>query len=211
MTLAEIEAALSLSGLEVLGGFHPDPGEFDDFQTILLLGPAGEAFWPVFSLSTEYQSGTANPLDRWSERVVEEAATSLNARAIFPFGGPPHHPFYSWALRTGRFWASPIQLLVHDRLGLMVSFRGALGFGHRIALPPTESSPCARCHAPCLSACPVDAFDGSSYDVTRCKAHLGKPEGTVCMQGGCLARRACPVGKDLIPAEQSALSMRAFL
>jgi len=65
---------------------------------------------------------------------------------------------------------------------------------------------------PCLSACPVDAFSGTSYDVAACAAHIGSTAGEDCMAGGCLARRACPVGQAFAygPA-QAQFHMRAFL
>ena len=211
MTLSGVEAALHPHGLAVLGGFHPEPDEIGAARTLLMIGPDGARFWPVFSVSPEYFDGTPDALDRWSLRVLESAAEKLEARALFPFGGPPYHPFYGWAIRTGRFWPSPIRLLVHDTAGLMVSFRGALAIPAHLDLPETSVSPCDDCAMPCLSACPVDAFAMDEYDVPICKAHLMTRKGTNCMQGGCLARRACPVGQGDIPAEQAALSMRAFI
>jgi len=74
-------------------------------------------------------------------------------------------------------------------------------------------SPCDSCASrPCLSACPVGAFGADGYDVGACAAHLRRPAGLACMDGGCLARRACPVGGEHAhgPA-QAAFHMRAFL
>jgi hypothetical protein len=64
-------------------------------------------------------------------------ACDLGAKALFPFTGPPWHPFIAWARRSGRAWESPVGFLVHDRAGLMVSYRGALALSHRIDLPAT--------------------------------------------------------------------------
>jgi epoxyqueuosine reductase len=52
-------------------------------------------------------------------------ACDLGAKALFPFGGPPWHPFIAWAKRSGRAWESPVGFLVHDQAGLMVSYRAA--------------------------------------------------------------------------------------
>lgn len=211
--LRRIEDAARRAGLCVLGGFHPaaDDRVPDTPGTLLLLGPDEPAFWPRFKRSPEMQDGAPDPLDRWSERVVTRLAVETGTTPLFPFGGPPWHPFYAWALRTGRVHASPTRLLVHDRAGLWVSFRGALALASRIDLPPPPPSPCDTCAAkPCLSACPVDAFAGGAYDVPACKAHVAAPQGRPC-RAGCRVRALCPVsaafGRD---PEQSAFHMTAF-
>jgi hypothetical protein len=104
-------------------------------------------------------------------------------------------------------------MLVHGRAGMMISFRGALVFPGRIALPGPLADPCPGCARPCVTACPVGALRADApYDVAACKAHIGSPEGAACRNGGCLVRRACPVsqgfGRD--PA-QSRFHMDAFL
>jgi epoxyqueuosine reductase len=58
-----------------------------------------------------------DPIDRWSRRVIGHMACDLGAKALFPFGGPPWHPFIAWAKRSGRAWESPVGFLVHDRAG----------------------------------------------------------------------------------------------
>ncbi|MEP5091365.1 MAG: ferredoxin, partial [Paracoccaceae bacterium] len=122
-------------------------------------------------------------------------------------------PFFSWALRTGRVHASPILLLVHDRAGLFVSFRGALALPEHIDVPSPPNNPCESCSGkPCRTACPVSALTGSGYDVPLCKAHLEAQDLADCMSQGCAARRACPVSQEFarLP-EQSAYHMRRFV
>jgi len=74
-------------------------------------------------------------------------------------------------------------------------------------------SPCDTCVAkPCLATCPVGAFAPSGYDVQGCVAHLELAAGCDCMQGGCRARRACPVAPELAyEAAQADFHMQAFL
>lgn len=192
--------------LAIMGGVGEDGG------TVILLGP-GAGFWPHFQASPEWQDGAPDPIDRWSSRVITALADTLEAEALFPFGGPPYLPFLRWATDSGRAWQSPAGMLVHDSAGLMVSYRGALRFARPIALPPTGASPCISCTAqPCMGACPVDALSAArGYDVAACHAFLDTAAGQDCLQQGCKARRACPVsqrfGRD--PA-QSALHMRSF-
>lgn len=211
MIFETINAAARANALAIMGGFHPALGE-NIGQTILLFGPQQPDFWPTFTTSPEYTDGAADPLDRWSMRVITALAADLGARALFPFGGPPFQPFIAWAKRTGRAWQSPVGLLVHDTAGLMASYRGALVFTQHIALPATGDSPCTTCPAPCRTACPVAALTPDGYDVAGCKAHITTPAGNDCIGSGCTVRRACPVsqsyGRD--PA-QSEFHMRAFV
>lgn len=202
--------------LTCVGGLHPTDGSdtLQGVETLILLGPHEPTFWAHFKTSPEWNDGQPDPMDRWSSRVIGGWAETLGAKAFFPFGGDPYHPFFTWATQTGRVHSSPIRLLVHDEAGLFASFRGALGLPYRVDLPPPPASPCDSCETrSCLTACPVGAFDGEGYDVPACKTHLGTPKGTAtCLGGGCLARRACPVSaRSGRVAEQSAYHMAQFL
>jgi epoxyqueuosine reductase len=213
MTLAEVEAALAGHRLTVLGGFHVSEGDEGlpkGTRTLLLVGPQEPGFWAHVQAQPEWDGGP-DPVDRWSRRVIGRVACDRGAKALFPFGGPPYHPFYQWALRTGRVWDSPVRLLVHSAQGLMVSFRGALALKQAVEVPPAVARPCDACPAPCLTACPAGALTGAGYDVPGCHAFLDRPEGADCMTGGCLVRRACPVSQTYarLP-EQSAYHMGQF-
>lgn len=211
-TLSALSDRLAAHQLEVLGGFAPtaDDGLAPGLQTLLLLGPKEPGFWPHLTAQPEWD-GAPDPVDRWSRRVVGQLACDLGGKAIFPFGGPPYHPFYSWALRTGRIWESPVKLLVHSEQGLMVSFRGALGLRYRIDLPPPAPLPCTNCARPCLTACPAGALSGVGYDVPACHSYLDRPEGQTCLSAGCLVRSTCPVSMGYARmASQSAYHMGQF-
>ncbi len=208
--LAGIEALLSPHRLVVLGGFlcaADEAGLPAGTRSVLLVGP-GAGFWPHLKAQPEWRG--ADPVDAWSRRVVGRVACDLGAKALFPFGGPPHHPFFAWALRTGRVWESPVRLLVHDRQGLWVSFRGALALKQEVAVS-RGVSPCIGCPAPCLTACPAGVLGAAGYDVPGCHAFLDRPEGEDCLSAGCQVRRACPVsqGYDRMP-DQSAYHMARF-
>ena len=216
--LSALEPLLAAEQLEVLGGFAVAEGEAEfpaGTRTLLLLGPKEPGFWRHLTTQPEwdeFQNGDGpDPVDRWSRRVIGRLACDLGAKAIFPFGGPPYHPFYQWALRSGRVWDSPGRLLVHAGQGLMVSFRGALALKEVVEVPPPVARPCETCAAPCLTACPAGALTVKGYDVPSCHGFLDQPEGKDCMTGGCLVRRACPLSQTYarLP-EQSAYHMRQF-
>jgi len=217
-SLPALKTRLAEERLELLGGFAVAEGEAGfsaGTRTLLLLGPAEPGFWAHLTAQPEWtqsqDEGQPDPVDRWSRRVIGQLACDLGAKALFPFGGPPYHPFYQWALRTGRVWESPVRLLVHAEQGLMVSFRGALALKESLDLPHPALRPCDTCPAPCLTACPAGALTETGYDVPGCHAFLDRPEGKDCMTGGCLVRRACPVTQAYarLP-EQSAYHMRQF-
>lgn len=210
--LAEVDARAARDGLAILGAFHPEPADAapEGAGTLALLGPAPGAFWPIFVASPEHGDGEADPLDRWSTRVIGAIAADFGAAAAFPFGGPPHAPFLDWARRSGSTWTSPVGLLVHARLGLFVSFRGALAFRERLALPKAPACPCDGCGAPCRDACPAGALGAGGYDVPACHAWLDTRAGATCLETGCAVRRACPVGGGVQPAAQTRFHMMAF-
>ena len=219
MTLAELDSEAHAAGLTLRGGFPLEPdervGALVSARALILLGVVGNSGWPAFAASREYVDGQAHPLDRWSRRIVLGLAARFGAVALFPFEGPPYWPFQAWARRAEPVAPSPLGLLVHPRYGLWHSYRGALAFPQDIDLPtPTPAeSPCQSCEAqPCLSACPAGAFSRGGYDVAACADWLRRPEGGACRECGCLARRACPVGRHHAHTpEQAAFHMRAFL
>ena len=215
--LAQIEAMVALHHLAVLGGFAagPDDGLPKGTKTLLLLGPLEPGFWPHLKTTPEwgnFQKDLADdPVDHWSRRVIGTMACDLGAKALFPFGGPPYHPFYKWALKSGRCWDSPVRLLVHDVAGLFVSFRGALALKQDLTLPPVPPRPCDICPKPCVTACPVGALTGAGYDLATCHAYLDTPPGADCMANGCAVRRACPLSLAYARMpEQSAYHMGQF-
>ena len=134
-----------------------------------MLGWTGGRQWPTFAASPEYHDGLPNPLDRWSRRLIDPLAASVNGRALYPFGGPPHLPFLRWAQRAEPLSPSPLGLLIHPDWGLWHAWRGAIAIRERMELPLHDNrpSPWATCAArPCLrpaafeaarAACPVGA------------------------------------------------------
>jgi len=226
-SLTDVVAAAEAHGLAPRGAFLavpedavPEIAPGRPAVSLVLLGAVGTSLWPHFRQSAEYRDGAAHPLDRWSARVVGALAEALGGLALFPFGGPPYRPFIRWARRAEPVAPSAIGILMHPRHGLWHSYRGALAFERPLAgvgageqEAAAQSPICQSCaEKPCLTACPVDAFRPEGYDVARCRAHVGSPDGSACLQGGCLARRACPVSPHLhYESEQAAFHMRSFL
>ncbi|MCX7143058.1 MAG: hypothetical protein NT123_18735 [Proteobacteria bacterium] len=214
----DIEQSLRNAGLTPRGAFHPEAGDgvpplAQDIpaRTVYLAGNAGPHMWRAFDAA---RTGRPMILDEWSVQVLSPLAAQFGARAVFPFERP-YLPFQRWAMRAEPCHPSPLGLLIHPDYGVWHGYRGALLFAEDIELPQADgrANPCASCaDRPCLSACPVGAFDGKAYDVPACARHLaGNPE-PACMDIGCLARHACPVGRDYRYAPvQARFHMTSFL
>ena len=222
LKLSDLDGLASTAGLQLRGAFicRPEDGvppqpDGQESRSLVLLGNLGGGLWPAFAASPEFDDGQPDPMNRWSARVIGKMAQDLGGRALFPFGGSPYHPFLRWAGRAEGLQPSPLGMLIHPVFGLWHAYRGAIALGDALPLEPRAETehPCETCSdKPCLSACPVDAFDASGYDVPACTAHLQSSAGDDCMGGGCLARRACPVGRQHFYGDaQAAFHMRAFL
>jgi hypothetical protein len=214
-------AAIAAADLAVRGAFHPVAADAvpalpdgEPAGTLVLVGMTGRRQWPEFAASPEAADSRTDPLNRWSRRVIGELAAELGASPVYPFDGPPFLPFQRWAARAEPVHRSVLGVLIHPQWGLWHSYRGALAFAGRWALPARGEgrSPCDACLAkPCLAACPVGAFTVERYDVDACADHLRGPAGRDCLDRGCRARRACPVGAaHAFGEEQAAFHMRAF-
>ncbi len=205
--LSDIEAHAKINGLEVSGSFHKN---FK--QTIILLSPANN-FWSIFTRSDEYYQKIIDPIDTWSKRVISNIASMVSAEPKFPFGQNFDSPFLEWAKLSGEAWNSPIGMLVHNKMGLMVSYRGALIFDHKIKLRKMYiENPCIKCtDKPCINACPIDALTPEGYDIKSCYDFLDTNRGENCMTNSCRVRTSCPISVAVKHnSEHSLLHMKAF-
>ncbi len=205
--------AIKREGFVPLGWFEPEPNDHvpSGARFLILIGNAGPAMFERFSRERDPNTDL---LDDWCREKLTAFAESLNARALFPFDSPPL-PFLSWARRGGAGHVSPLGLNIHPLYGLWHAYRAALAFNVAFDLPTPSAGPslCESCEGkPCLHACPVQAFSGSSYDVERCVDHIVSPAGAACATHGCLARRACPAGKSFTySSPQIRFHMKAFI
>ncbi|MBS0416099.1 MAG: hypothetical protein JSR66_00190 [Proteobacteria bacterium] len=216
-TFEDLQHRFESAGLSVRGGFHPQSADsLPDIngrpaQTLIMLGFTGSQNWPTFTSSVEYRDGRANPLDRWSMRVVDALAVQLEGRAFYPSDGPPWRPFQNWARRAMTLYVSPLGVLIDRQFGLWHSYRAALALPVTIDLPAPLPwpNPCASCEAkPCLSTCPVGAVQPGAFGVDTCRSYVRT---TATCSAGCVARRSCPVGAEhAYTPTQANFYMRAF-
>ena len=196
---------LADDGLFVRGAFHPEPCDGvpplpNGYapRTVVLVGNAGPAMWKVFVGKADPTA--RHPLEEWLKERINTAASRIGANTVlFPNDGPPYLPIQDWAARSEPVYRSPIGIMIHPEYGLWHVYRAILLFEDRLSLPPRtdRANPCDSCaRKPCLAVCPADAFLPDSFDVRACVTHVETREGSNCRERGCLARRACPVGKE---------------
>jgi hypothetical protein len=229
--------ALAAHGLRLRGHWTPTPADplpclpgGQAAGAVWMVGVVGSAFWPHFKASPFFSDGLSDPLDRWSRAIGEELASRFGGIALYPFDGPPYHPFQRWADRAEATQTSAMLLRIHPEYGLWHAYRFALALpgpaGPAAKLPTTSGAAvphrpngqgalgdlCTRCSGqPCLQACPVQAYTGTTFVLQACASHLHSGQGADCLQSGCLARRACPVGTgQRYTPEHAAFHMRAF-
>jgi len=194
------------AGFIYLGSFYPGAQ-----QTLILIGNAGPDMWARFSSQCDTATTT---LDQWTRRTVSHLAGILGADVLFPFDIPPP-PFLTWAGMTGATFTSPLGLSIHPVYGLWHGYRAALIFERPLELPATTpaQSPCDSCEQkPCLTTCPVTAFSAEGYNVPACIEHINSTDTSDCLDLGCRARRACPIGKEYhYSPQQARFHMTAFI
>jgi hypothetical protein len=229
LAIADLAAALQRHGMLIRGGFalnaedeqglagFPELAVAGQERMLLLIGNAGPALYDAFFAAGGPAGERAgdHPLDDWTRSVIAPIAEKFGARAAFPSDGPPWLPFQRWAMRGEGLKPSPLGVLIHPEFGLWHAYRAALVFARPVALPlaPKMAHPCDSCaDRPCLSTCPVGAVTETSYAVDNCARHVAGRDGGPCRGGGCLARRACPVGAGhRYPERALAFHMAAFL
>jgi hypothetical protein len=217
-TIEEVRAALSPHGIFVRGtvsflGDGPILRDGRAAAAVILLGNIGGSIWPAFSGWRRGNPEVSDPLDAWSVAVIRPVADTLGGTAFFP-SEKPWQPFQQWAIRAEGLKPSPLGILVHPDYGLWHGYRGAIGFAAAIATPKPSRRPhpCDTCvDKPCLTTCPAGAVLADRFDVAACRGYLATKGKGTCMQTGCIARNACPVGtRHRYPAEQLAFHMAAL-
>ncbi|WP_135081130.1 hypothetical protein [Terasakiella sp. SH-1] len=189
----DIDKQLEPLGLCLRGGFVEN-------ETYLLVGNVGSKMWEQFGL--QYEDWIEpDPMDNWIRKKMDAFGARLGANVIYPFDGPNYAPFQFWAAKADSVFPSPIGPLIHPIYGLWHAYRAVLIFSEPVEdIPsiPDVISPCEKCFSkPCLTSCPVDAFgEDQEFAFLDCIDHLNQNLEGSCMKYGCLARQACPVGKE---------------
>ena len=219
MRYGEVAAAIAATGMVARGGFTvagpdgvPDAPDGSPTASVVMVGNVGGVMWPAFRAA---EQAVADPLDAWTRSLLTPIAAGLGATFVHP-SDEPFQPFQRWAQRAEGIAPSPIAILVHPEFGLWHAYRGALLFPavlDELPDPIAAPSPCLTCDGqPCLTACPVGAFTSDGYDSDACRGHVRSNADPVCLDEGCAARCACPVGVQFrYGRDQMRFHMLAFV
>lgn len=197
----KLDAALRQAGL-IRRGIAPLSREEQSWLGgghVLLIGQEDDIFWPLVQASPFAHAD--DPMDAYAKEALEQIGDAFGLRAVFPFERYQngYAPFFDWALRSGAAFKSPVGMLVHHEMGLLISYRGGLIVPDWEGEAGRYERPCDRCaDRPCLAACPVAALGDAGYDVDGCRAELRGDDRGNCMNHGCAARRACPISPSSI-------------
>lgn len=187
-------------------------------RSILVVGNGGPALWRAFladlARDTRHLTHEPHPLEAFVRREVQRADAALQdvpRRWFFAASDAPVQvDFRLLGYLAGLGADSRLRLLMHPEHGPWVGLRAACFLD--AALPPaTPGGPdlCTGCPAPCVSACPGQAFPQGTWDVDRCSAFHAESERCTST---CHARVACPQGAaSRYPPEALAYHANSFL
>ena len=209
MSLDALRASLAAAGLNLTGTL---PGEeydrlvptpwraehiYSRCRGVLIVGNGGRGLWPLFEASPEARL-RRNPLDRYTRRVMQEAARRAT---------PPAHvalytdkredgylPLVALAQRAGFGSPGRVGVLLHPTYGPWISIRGAIFLGEELPFSETAAfDPCTGCPAPCATACHGQVVGPDGVDPRGCfRTKILK---RAC-RAACDARSACVVGPE---------------
>ena len=211
LDLAPLTTALADVGLNTFG--VADPVKWDAVagptrlsaellpgtQAILVFGSGGGRLWDSLladlTANPRHLGDEEHPLDAFVRRQVAFADAALgpvHRRWFFASANADVHlDFRLLADLAGLGGRSRLGLLLNPDYGVWLGLRAACFIAAPVPFSaPAVADPCVGCPAPCLDACPGEAFLAGHWNVDRCSAFHAVS--TRCASS-CDARRACPV------------------
>lgn len=214
MNVAALTTSLAAAGLNAAGVADPrrwdaqvGPERRSDVllpgaRAILVFGSGGGRLWDALladlRASPSHLAEEPHPLDAFVRRTVAAADPllgSVRRRWFFAAADADLHlDFRALADLAGLGGRSRLGLLLSPEFGLWLGLRAACFVDAALPFSAAPNpDPCAGCPAPCISACPGNAFVDGQWSVDRCSAFHA--ESTACIDS-CAARSACPRAPD---------------
>ncbi|THF59328.1 hypothetical protein [Pseudothauera rhizosphaerae] len=167
-----------------------------DARQLILIGNAGRALW-----ASVKAAGIASddPIDDFSVcAVVRWFAEQLPGhRYTLLYPGDKPVGLQALGRLAGWHHATPFMVGILPQWGSWFGYRVALLADTELPVtaPLQVESPCLSCAArPCVAACPAQAMAGGAFALDKCLAWRRLPD--LSCRGRCLARDACPVGRE---------------
>jgi len=166
-----------------------------------IVGSGGPAFFDRFAAdSPEAGDGAPHPLDRFTKRTVDAAATTALAAlgvahaVYFPFdGAEPLVPFQRLGRAAGLGGPGPLGLQIHPVFGPWWAYRALVVVDRALPASVPVGDGCAGCDAPCVGACPAQAVARAGFAIAAC--HARRLTAEPC-RSSCAARIACVRGPE---------------
>lgn len=171
-------------------------GVLEHYRQLMLIGHAGGALWQSLRA---VDISSDDPVDDYSLRVVDDFfkmnMADTDYRVLYP--GETHIALQQLGGLAGWHHPSPFWLGINKTWGSWFAYR--LVVLSNSTLAPTakieSASPCDDCVVrACVSACPANAMDNGDFDLKKCSRYRMNKNSACGYQ--CLARKACPVGKE---------------
>lgn len=163
---------------------------------LILIGNAGPALWREVKAAGV---GGDDPIDDFSVRTVTAwfAEHFPAHRHCLLYPGDSPIGLQALGALAGWHHATPFKVGILPGWGSWFGYRVVLWAD--TVLPPTAPlevvSPCVGCAArPCVAACPAQAMDAAGFALDKCLTWRLLPD-SPC-RGRCLARDACPEGRE---------------
>jgi len=181
----------------ILQPLRQDEIALSSYQRVILIGAAGLEMWErlkAFGFKSD------NPVDHFSlvtgEKCLQEFFEINKWLTIFPSNIPL--PLQQFGELAGWSHRSPLGLSIHPEYGTWFAYRAVFLIEDDVPVTRSEKTnpPCDTCiDTPCVNACPVGAVSVSeSLKLESCMNYRLK-ETSPCATR-CLARMACPVGRE---------------
>lgn len=161
------------------------------YSQLWVLGNTGQSLWQAISLVGK------DPIDGYAVQTASKylAGHGLDDfRVMYPADNV-EIDLISLGRELGWHHDSPLGSGIHPEYGSWFAYRVVIALPDVFEVPAVRQtvSPCENCRdKPCLAACPVGAT-GQPFDLDACASHrLASRE----CAGRCLARDACPVGRQ---------------
>lgn len=169
-------------------------------RSALVFGSGGPLLWDRFlewlRQDPRRLSEQDHPLDHFVEQLVSRVdPTPQGRRWVFAASDfQPRVDFQGLARSANMAWDSRLFLLLHPEFGPWLGLRAACLTTEELPVAePLGPALCESCPSPCITACPGKAVGDRGFSWPLCALHRAR---TRDCQGGCLSRRACPVGSQ---------------
>ncbi len=174
---------------------------FPGAAQLLVVGSGGGDLWRAFLAWLDADPSRLlagpHPLDAFVAATVHAADPALGALSRrWVFASPTSSIFLDFRLlaaTAGLGQRGRLGLLMHPEHGPWLGLRAACFVGEALgpASPAVVTLACTGCPAPCLAACPGQAFVDGQWSVGRCATFHA--ESDRCART-CHSREACPAG-----------------